>query len=299
MVRSMTGYGRKDDIRGSLRLAVELRAVNHRFQEILVRLPKNWSMLGILEEQIRKLVAQYVRRGRVEVTISLEGSASKPSAVSIDWSAAEQFVQLSRELDQRFSLETPLTAKDLLLFPGVIHTDKTEEADGGEVAEWLLAEVGAAAADLLSMKRIEGSGLQADLTERLLSVSKWLEEIRLLAPACTEEYRIRLQQRLSEWAAQVPVEWDQQRLAQEVVFFAEKSDISEEITRLQSHCHQFRQQLEKEEEAVGRKLDFLLQEMNREANTIASKANHLRIQHLAVEIKTELEKMREQVQNVE
>ncbi|KQL44226.1 hypothetical protein AN963_22650 [Brevibacillus choshinensis] len=295
MVRSMTGYGRKDDIRGSLRLTVELRAVNHRFQEILVRLPKNWSML---EDQIRKQVAMYVRRGRVDVTISLEGSATISSNVAIDWSIAEQFLQLSREMDQRFSLETPLTAKDLLLFPGVIHTNETEEVDREEVATWLLDVVNTAAEDLLSMKMVEGEGLQADLIHRLLSVQTWLEEVRLLAPSGTQEYHNRLHQRLSEWAAQAPFELDQQRLVQEVVFFAEKSDISEEITRLTSHCHQFSQQLEKEE-AVGRKLDFLLQEMNREANTIASKANHLRIQHLAVEIKTELEKMREQVQNVE
>ncbi|MED4749865.1 YicC/YloC family endoribonuclease [Brevibacillus choshinensis] len=295
MVRSMTGYGRKDDIRGSLRLTVELRAVNHRFQEILVRLPKNWSML---EDQIRKQVAMYVRRGRVDVTISLEGSATISSNVAIDWSIAEQFLQLSREMDQRFSLETPLTAKDLLLFPGVIHTNETEEVDREEVATWLLAVVNTAAEDLLSMKMVEGEGLQADLIHRLLSVQNWLEEVRFLAPSGTQEYHNRLHQRLSEWAAQVPFELDQQRLVQEVVFFAEKSDISEEITRLTSHCNQFSQQLEKEE-AVGRKLDFLLQEMNREANTIASKANHLRIQHLAVEIKTELEKMREQVQNVE
>ncbi|WP_419877115.1 YicC/YloC family endoribonuclease [Brevibacillus centrosporus] len=295
MVRSMTGYGRKDDMKGSLRLTVELRAVNHRFQEILVRLPKNMSML---EDQVRKLVAQYVRRGRVDVMISLEGSATISPAVAIDWSIAEQFLKLSREMDQRFSLETPLTAKDLLLFPGVIHTKETEEAERDELASWLLSEVDTAARDLLSMKMVEGERLYADLTQRLLSVNKWLEDIILLVPSSTQEYHNRLHQRLSEWAEQAPFELDQQRLAQEVVFFTEKSDISEEITRLKSHCHQFKQQLEKEE-AVGRKLDFLLQEMNREANTIASKANHLQIQHLAVEIKTELEKMREQVQNVE
>ncbi|QRG70675.1 YicC/YloC family endoribonuclease [Brevibacillus choshinensis] len=295
MVRSMTGYGRVDEMKGSMRLAVELRAVNHRFQEILVRLPKNWNML---EDRIRKQVARYVRRGRVDVTISLEENDAISSAVAINWDVAEQFLQLSREMDQRFSLETPLSAKDLLLFPGVIHTNDTQETDRDEVAEWVQSVVNAAAEDLLSMKTVEGEGLQADLVHRLLSVNTWLEEIRQLAPSCTKEYHSRLQQRLNEWATQAPFELDQQRLAQEVVFFAEKSDISEEITRLASHCHQFSQQLEKDE-AVGRKLDFLLQEMNREANTIASKANHLRIQHLAVEIKTELEKMREQVQNVE
>lgn len=276
-------------------MTVELRAVNHRFQEILVRLPKKWSML---EDQVRKLVAQYVRRGRVDVTISLEGSASSSNTLDVDWNVAERFLQLAREMDQRFSLETPMSAKDLLMFPGVIHTKEAEEADGEDVAVWLLDLVKDAAEDLLSMKTAEGGQLESDLNSRLLLIQSWLEEIRLLAPAGTEEYHKRLEQRLSEWSTQASFELDPQRVAQEVVFFAEKSDISEELTRLHSHCLQFRGQLEKEE-AIGRKLDFLLQEMNREANTIASKANHLRIQHLAVEIKTELEKMREQVQNVE
>lgn len=295
MVRSMTGYGRKEDGKGSARLTVEIRAVNHRFCEILVRLPKAWSML---EDSVRKLVAQFVRRGRVDVTIALEESTPTSSTVEIDWSVAEQFLRLSREMDQRFSLETPLTAKDLILLPGVIHNKETSNAEGEEVAGWLLVQVREAAQDLLSMKMTEGGQLQLDLTKRLSQVNEWTREIRLLAPEVTREYHNRLHQRLSEWASQASFELDMQRVAQEVVFFADKSDISEELTRLQSHCDQFVEQLEKEE-AVGRKLEFLLQEMNREANTIASKANHLRIQHLAVEIKTELEKMREQVQNVE
>lgn len=276
-------------------MTVEIRAVNHRFSEIQVRVPKAWSML---EDPVRKLVAQYVRRGRVDVTIAMDGSSQTTSGVAIDWSVAEQFVALSRELCERFSLETPLTAKDVLQFPGVLQANDVQSVSGEEASEWILGQVKEAAEALLAMKEAEGSQLRKDLANRLQAVKAWAEEIRRLAPVAVEEYRLRLQQRLSEWAKQASFEWDQQRVAQEVVLFAEKCDISEEVTRLQSHCIQFAEQFEKEE-AIGRKLDFLLQEMNREANTIASKANHLQIQQMAVEMKTELEKMREQVQNIE
>ncbi|MGN7469943.1 YicC/YloC family endoribonuclease [Brevibacillus sp. SAFN-007a] len=294
MVRSMTGYGRKEESKGTVRLTVEIRAVNHRYTEIQVRLPKAWSML---EDQVRKLVSQYVRRGRVDVTIAMDGNSQAASAVAIDWQLAEQLVSLSRTMAERFSLEGPLGVKELLLFPGVLHTNEMAE-DSDDVAEWLLDQVKAAAVDLLSMKEAEGRQLYADLSARLAQIRAWVKELQQLAPLGIEEYQTRLRQRLSEWASQAPFELDLARVAQEVAFFADKSDISEEITRLESHCLQFATQLEASE-AVGRKLDFLLQEMNREANTIASKANGLPISHLAVEIKTELEKMREQVQNVE
>ncbi|TKI54775.1 YicC family protein [Brevibacillus antibioticus] len=294
MIRSMTGYGRKEDSKGSIRATVEIRAVNHRFSEIVVRLPKAWNML---EDSTRKLVAQYVRRGRVDVTVSVEGKNSSATVMGIDWDVAEQLVSISREMTQRFSLETPLTVKDLLHFPGVIHTKESED-NVEELAEWLQDLVRGAAFDLVSMKETEGKLLHADLASRLTAINTWTREISQLAPLCREDYKGRLEQRVSEWAGLTPFELDPARVAQEVAFFADKSDISEELTRLDSHCQQFANQLGKDE-AIGRKLDFLLQEMNREANTIASKANHLRIQHLAVEIKTELEKMREQIQNVE
>ncbi|CAM3257552.1 YicC/YloC family endoribonuclease [Brevibacillus invocatus] len=248
---------------------------------------------------MRKLVAQSVRRGRAEVNISVEEERSTASSsLTVDWSVAEQFVLISREMNERFSLNTPLTAKDLLLLPGVIHTEDSNEKEGEDISEWILALVESAAQDLSSMKIAEGNLLEKDLTNRLSQIRTWIDEIREHVPQVSEEYRNRLQQRIAEMLSQVSFEWEPQRMAQELAFFAEKSDISEEVIRLQSHCLQFAEQLE-QEEAIGRKLDFLLQEMNREANTIASKANHLHIQHLAVEIKTELEKMREQVQNIE
>lgn len=294
MIRSMTGYGRKEEGKGSLRATVEIRAVNHRFADILVRLPKTWSML---EEPVRKTVAQFVKRGRADVTISMEGESQEKTGISVDWNLARQYVTLSQDMCERFSLESSLTVKDLLLLPGVVHTTETEEPCP-ETAEWIMGLVREAGQDLLSMKIAEGKQLQHDLMERLAQIGVWIGKIRLLAPQVSEEYRKRLQQRIAEMTDQLPIQLDPQRMLQEIALFAEKSDITEELTRLQSHCNQFSQQLEGDE-AVGRKLDFLLQEMNREANTIASKANHMQIQHLAVEIKTELEKMREQVQNIE
>jgi len=199
-------------------------------------------------------------------------------------------------MSEQFSLSESLTAKDLLLLPGVVDTQEPTEAAPEEIEEWLLAVVEDASTDLLTMRLAEGRQLCQDLMLRLQQVKAWTQEIRRLAPAGVEEYRKRLLQRISEWPESI--EPDQQRLAQEIALFADRSDISEETTRLESHCAQFLEQLDRDE-AVGRKLDFLLQEMNREANTMASKANHLPIQQLAVNIKTELEKMREQVQNIE
>ncbi|USG67650.1 YicC family protein [Brevibacillus ruminantium] len=295
MVRSMTGYGRKETLYGTLRLSVEMRSVNHRFSEIIIRLPKAY---GILEDPVRKLVAGYIRRGRVDVTISIDEMASTEAEFQVNWDIADEYVKAVREMNERFSLSESLSAKDLLQLPGVMTSKEMDETLPEDFQEPLLAAVGEAAKDLLVMKEREGQKLQEDLMKRLAEISAWTKEIAESAPGVVEEYRTRLQQRVSEWARGVPLDVDEQRLAHEVVLFAERSDISEEVTRLESHCAQFSEQLASDE-AVGRKLDFYLQEMNREANTIASKANHLPIQRLAIEIKTELEKMREQVQNIE
>ncbi len=296
MIRSMTGYGRKESTcENGGRLTVEMRAVNHRFCELVVRLPKAYAML---EDHVKKVVAQKVLRGRVEIMITLEQPAAADRAFSVDWELAEQYVQAARQLNVQFSLKDPLTAKDILSFPGVIGQEEENFLPVEDVAEWLIATVQEATGELLRMKEAEGAHLQTDIEQRLVQIEGWAEEIRQLAPQSVQEYRERLRQRISEWQADIPLAFEQQRIAQEIALFAERADISEETTRLSSHCEQFREQLNKRE-AVGRKLDFLLQEMNREANTIASKAAHLSIQHYAVEIKTELEKIREQVQNIE
>lgn len=293
MIRSMTGYGRSEITRGSLRLTVEMRAVNHRYCEIIARLPKAW---GMLEDRIKKLVAVHVRRGRVEVLVAIERSDDEQSGIQLDWALADQYMQVIGQIQSRYSLPDAFTAKDLLTLPGILQSVERLVTTTQDVEEWVVSAVRSAAEDLLSMKMREGEKLSHDLAERLEMVTHWTNQIRDLMPEAVQEYRQRLQQRVAQLMG--AFELDEQRLAQEIVLFAERSDITEETTRLISHCTQFSEQLSSQE-AVGRKLDFLLQEMNREANTIASKANYLPIQRLAVEMKTELEKMREQVQNIE
>ncbi|NGQ93807.1 YicC family protein [Brevibacillus sp. SYP-B805] len=295
MIRSMTGYGRSETVRGSLRLTVEMRAVNHRYCEIAVRLPKAW---GMLEDRVKKIAAESVRRGRVDIAVAVEQSEVSSHGFHLDWETADRYVEAIRQIQSRYALPDTFTANDLLALPGILQSDDKLIGSPDDVEGWLAETVQAAADDLLSMKRAEGMKLCEDLRKRLDQIAVWTDQIRALAPHATAEHRQRLLQRLEKLKEELPFELDEQRLAQEIVLFAERSDISEETTRMISHCTQFSEQLSKEE-AVGRKLDFLLQEMNREANTIASKANYLPIQRLAVDIKTELEKMREQVQNIE
>ncbi|MGD8190097.1 YicC/YloC family endoribonuclease [Brevibacillus ginsengisoli] len=293
MIRSMTGYGRKEAEYGSVRLIVEMRAVNHRYGEWIVRLPKSW---GIMEDPIKKEIAKRVRRGRVEINISIEQNPLHTQEAQLNWQLAEHYMSLSAQLHERFSIPESMTTRDLLLLPGMIHADQAPAIPVEELADWIIQVVEDAADELLAMKETEGRSLALDLQSRLQQILEWTEKIKNLAPQVVEEYRNRLSQRLSAFLKDTSL--DEARFAAEVLLFADRSDITEEITRLGSHIHQFAGQLENED-AVGRKLDFLLQEMNREVNTIGSKANYLPIQTLAVEMKTELEKMREQVQNIE
>jgi len=289
----MTGFGRREAERAQLRLVVEMRAVNHRFCEIVVRLPKSWLSL---EDRVKKAVSQKIRRGRVEVFVSSEAAVSPGGGVSINHEAAQAYLRAAQELSEQYLLHHNLTVTDLLQLPGVVLTSDEAPQSPEEAAEWLLPLVEEAADDLLTMRCNEGRIICADLRQRLDRTRHWSEQISAQAAAGVAEYRSRLQERLAEWTADLQI--DEQRLAQEVLLFAERADVTEEVTRLLSHCQQFAELLDADE-AVGRKLDFLLQEMNRETNTIAAKANYLPIQRLAVEMKTELEKMREQVQNVE
>ncbi|AKF94446.1 YicC/YloC family endoribonuclease [Brevibacillus laterosporus] len=290
---SMTGYGRKEIERGSMRLTVEMRAVNHRFCEIIVRLPKIWTMY---EERVKKRIATKVRRGRVDVTVSLEAVRDESSEVQVDWNTAQFYVAAANQLVERFGLPETLHVKDLMRMPGVLIEASVPELSDEEVEQLLDEATDAALAELYVMKSTEGNLLQLDLIRRLEYIKSTTYTLQDIAPEVREQYRNRLKNRLDEIMEDHML--DESKIFQEVALFAEKADISEEITRLLSHCEQFLEQIHSSE-IIGRKLDFLLQEMNREANTIASKANHLQIQRLAVEVKTELEKMREQVQNVE
>lgn len=293
MVRSMTGFGQSVRTAPDYRLQADLKSVNHRYSEVTVRMPREWSYL---EDAVKKLILTEIKRGRVDVFITMERQGRSGKTIEPDWQLAEAYAEAARQIKERYGLSDGLTLKDFLQIPDVIQVREGETADKEQVEAELLACVKEAAGHLAAMRATEGAHLQDDLDKRLAELRKHREFIVRIAPLVVEEYRTKLHARIQELLGAVPV--DQSRLATEVAVFADRSSIDEELTRLASHFSQFGKLL-RSEEPSGRKLDFLIQEMNREVNTIGSKANQTELVNTVVELKAELEKIREQVQNIE
>ncbi len=292
MIRSMTGYGRREASwrRGSV--AVEVRAVNHRFLEILMRLPRP---LSDLEEPFKKAVQRHCLRGRVEVTVSLGGERDTARAVSLDRSLARQYHHALCELQKDLRIGGTI---DLALLSGfrdimVITDQPSGDPQLSRLAKRLL---GQALADLDRMRRREGAALARDIRDRLLSIRRAKSFIAKRAPEVAREAFIRMKARVENLLGAQPP--DVGRLNQELAIYADRCDVTEELVRLDSHMVQF-DHLLRQEGSVGKTLDFLLQEMGREINTVGSKAADAEIARQVVHIKSELEKIREQVQNVE
>lgn len=292
MLRSMTGYGRASATGAGKKITVEIKSVNHRFSEVVVRLPKN--MLP-LEERIRGRVLERVFRGRVDCYLTVEEAGPKNVAVKVDKNLAAAYYKALREMLQELEMPPEVKLEHFLALPGVLSVEEPEE-NLEELWPAVEQALTGALAALLEMRQTEGARLQSDIQSRIDRIEQLNQEIESRAPLVVEEYRERLRQRVQELVPGDTVE--PARLAAEVVLFAERSSIAEEIVRISSHLNQLRLAGE-EGGPVGRKLDFLLQELNREINTIAQKAGDLRISQLVVEVKSELEKIREQVQNVE
>ncbi|MDB4894227.1 MAG: hypothetical protein JWN15_489 [Firmicutes bacterium] len=292
MPRSMTGFGRGDATGAAGRIVVEIKAVNHRFSEVVFRMPRQF---GALEEQARKLILAAVSRGRVDVFVTWEAPA-RARGVQVDKELAMAYYSTLNELGKKIGSKSELTLDTLAKLPDVL---KVAEGEITPAELWPTFETALvqAIASLVAMREREGLSLAADLTARLGRVEGLRAVVAKVAPQVAEEYRNRLTRRLDELLPPGNAV-DPQRLAQEVAIFADRSDISEELQRLGSHIAQFRETLDGGE-AVGRKLDFLVQELGREVNTIGSKANDAAITIQVVEAKSELEKIREQVQNLE
>ncbi|HZS42610.1 MAG TPA: YicC/YloC family endoribonuclease [Candidatus Paceibacterota bacterium] len=292
MIRSMTGYGRAEGHYKSRSLIVELRSVNHRYCDVMIRLPKPFALL---EETVKKKVQGRFARGHIEVSVNFNGTASSPKRFKLDMESAEAFYDILKKLKKDLRLPGEIDLGLLSHFREMITL--VEPAEKVElIIPLLYKSLDKAMTNLEKMRREEGRALADDLSGRLQALSKMLSLIKIREKEATAAYHQRLQARVSELSKGVAV--DPARLAQEVAIFAERSDISEETARLKTHLEQF-QKLMQKEEAVGRTLDFLLQEMNREINTIGSKANDVTISLQVVAMKSELEKVREQVQNVE
>jgi uncharacterized protein (TIGR00255 family) len=291
-MRSMTGYGRAEQITGDWQISIELSAVNRKQTDIVVHLP---SGLAALESDLKKQIGQQVLRGRVSARITVESANSTSSEISLDENLAKQYIALVQSLAKDCDQELQVSGSDLLRVPGVF-TFETHTLPVDELQKSLPQVLNESLEALLAMQDAEGEHLHEDLEARLKFVEKELDVIATASPQVIERYRKTLHQRLEE--AGLNIDLNDDRLLREIGLFADRCDISEEITRTQSHIKQFRSYMESEE-AVGRSLDFLCQELNREINTIGSKANDAEIAQHVVETKTELEKVREQVQNIQ
>lgn len=288
----MTAYGRGEAIADGYRFTVELRTLNHRFCDIRVKLPRRYSDF---EEEIKKRLSAQFSRGRIEVSVLGDESLDKVQHLSVDTDLAKTYNRLLLDLQEELGLEGSLRLEALLNFRDIF---VFREDDETRRQAWGVLEIALdqAVAGCLEMRAEEGVAIESDLSERLQQLQALTREVEERAPLVVQEARERLQKRMQDLLGEV--ELDEARLAQEVAFFAEKSDITEELVRLQSHIQQFGDLL-KADGPRGRQLEFLLQEMHREINTIGSKANDLEIAQRVINVKTELERLREQIQNVE
>lgn len=292
MPKSMTGYGRGTSTGAGLSVTVEVRSTNHRYRDINVRAPRE---LPELEDRLRALVAESLARGHVDVIVTVEEAGAPLKTVEVRPDLAEAYHAAAKDLAARLGLAGEIGVEALLALPDVV-TVKAVPIDRDVV--WQLVEAAAREAmeALGRMRAAEGDALARDLIHRTSRIEQLIARIAERAPVVVEEYRARLEARLRELLADVPV--DETRIAMEAAIYADKSNITEELVRLASHIAQVHSVIEQAEPA-GRRLEFLVQEMHREANTIGSKSQDVEISHMVVEIKSELEKIREQIQNIE
>ncbi|WP_456432256.1 YicC/YloC family endoribonuclease [Thermosulfuriphilus sp.] len=291
-LKSMTGFARASRSFEGWRLTVELKSLNHRFLDIVIRLPKRYSPL---EDRLRRELAARVSRGRLELSIQISGLPREVQVLSCNWDLARSLLTILKTLKAELGLEGEVTLAQVASFRDII-VPTEEEADLEALWRELYPVFEEALEDLISMRVREGEALYKDLKGRLQEIEGLLAQIGHLWPQAFEGAKKRLEERLTRALANI--EYDSTRLAQEMAIMADKMDIHEEMVRLHSHIGQFYHYLESLN-PVGRRLDFLVQEMFREVNTLSNKAQDAQINHLAVEIKGELERLREQIQNVE
>lgn len=292
MLKSMTGYGRAESLRGHLEFITEIRSGNSRYREIILRVSQS---LQPYEDRIRSLVSSSLKRGRIEMSIQIKDNSDKGLNLELNRPLVKAYVDIFNELNDELGSKQPIDLsffsqqKDIIIV-------KQDSVDLEEIWPDLKDVIDKALFSLDTMRINEGKAIEKDFLERLNRIGRYIDKITDRAKVTVEGYRDKIRQRINELVKAIEITED--RLIQEVAFMAERSDITEELIRTKSHLKQFRSYMNKDD-AIGRRLDFLLQEINREVNTIASKAADSIISQIAVEIKAELEKLREQIQNVE
>lgn len=292
MIKSMTGYGKSEQTIDSLNVTVEIKSVNHRYFEFSARVPREY---GFLEEKLKKYCNSLITRGKVECYVSVEDLEEREMEVNVNETLAAGYVKALKELSERFGLKDDISAVTLSRYPDVITLHKASE-DEERIWNAVKTVAETAVSKFIEMRETEGSKLRGDILSRADYIIECVEFIEGRSPETVREYNEKLKQRMKELLGDAAV--DEQRLLNEAAIYADKIAVDEETVRLRSHISQLREFMNSSE-AIGRKLDFLVQEINREANTIGSKAQDVDIAKKVIAIKAEVEKIREQVQNME
>lgn len=292
MIKSMTGFGRCEYQQDSKKFTVELKSVNHRYLDVNIRMPKKFNFF---ETSIRTLLKQYATRGKVDIFITYEDTAEEQAALKYNAPLAAEYVKYFQRMSEEFGVENDLTASVLAHCQDVLVMEAQPE-DEEELWKGLKKALEGAFTQFVETRTVEGEHLKKDILEKLEGMERLVAKIEEHSPEIVAAYRTKLEDKLQEILADTQIE--ENRIAAEVILFADKICTDEEIVRLKSHISHMRDTLELSE-GIGRKLDFIAQEMNREANTTLSKANDLKISNYAIDLKTEIEKVREQIQNIE
>ena len=292
MIKSMTGFGRCELADGERKFTIEMKGVNHRYLDVNIRMPKK---LNFFETAIRNLLKQSVSRGKVDIFITYEDTSENQVSLKYNSSLAGEYLKYLNQMAEEFSLDNDVRVSTLSRYPEVFTMEECSE-DEDELWNGLKEALEGAFSQFVEMRTKEGERLKEDILLKLDLLSEQIRFIEERSPQIIAEYRTKLEEKMRELLEDTQI--DDNRIAAEVILFADKICTDEEVVRLKSHIQHMKETLE-ESNGIGRKLDFIAQEMNREANTILSKANDLDISNRAISLKTEIEKIREQIQNIE
>ncbi len=294
MIKSMTGFGRGEAAGANYKVTVEMKSVNHRYLDLSIKLPKK---LNAYEANLKAIVKKYLNRGKVDVYVTFENISEASVDIQYNAEVAARYLAIFNEMSERFGIENDVRVSALSRYPEVIVTEN-EEPEEDELFEIAQEAFIKACEQMVGARENEGENLKVDLVDKLDGMVGLIEYITSHSDGILKEYRAKLLERVQEVLGDVNI--DENRIATEVVIYADKICVDEEMVRLKSHINSMKTALiEGAEEGIGRKLDFIAQEMNREANTTLSKANNLEISQKAIDLKTEIEKVREQIQNIE
>lgn len=292
MIKSMTGFGRSEIVKGNRKISVEIKSVNHRYLEAGIKMTKK---LNVFESRMRDLLKKYATRGKIDIFINYEDDSESQVNLKFNQNIADEYMAIFNNMSEKYNLKNDMTVGGLARFPEVITMDEVQE-DEEELWHFIEEAMKAALEQFVNTRILEGENLKKDLLGKLDHMEELVAFVEKRSPEIMKEYRSKLESKVKELLGDTTI--DESRIATEVIIYADKICVDEETVRLRSHIEHARKCLN-EDGGIGRKMDFIAQEMNREANTTLSKANDIEISNAAIDLKTEIEKVREQIQNIE